>query len=227
MRTRNLKPGFFKNEHLAQLSPLTRILFTGLWCLADRDGILEDRPQRIKAEVLPYDNCEINDMLDGLQCANFLTRYKDSSGQQLLHIHNFNRHQHVHPKEAESKHEPSNYKFKPVKAPLPSLPSLPSLKDKEGGKNPAITKKQKQTPVEMVVNMARERNYTIQWVAEHLDIVTPYSPDDITRIRHWLEDQPRLTDRQLDARKRNDTGSGSLAAVGDVIADALGSVGHE
>jgi hypothetical protein len=53
-RSRNIKPGFFLNDELAECEPLARILFAGLWCIADREGRLEDRPKRIKAEVLPY-----------------------------------------------------------------------------------------------------------------------------------------------------------------------------
>ena len=49
-RARNVKPGFFKNELLAECEPLARILFEGLWCEADREGRLEDRPRRLKAE---------------------------------------------------------------------------------------------------------------------------------------------------------------------------------
>ena len=49
-RARNIKPGFFLNEELGVLPPLVRILFAGLWCIADRDGRLEDRPKRIKME---------------------------------------------------------------------------------------------------------------------------------------------------------------------------------
>ena len=51
MRARNLKPGFFQNEYLADLPPLARILFCGLWCSADRNGRLEYRPKKIKAEI--------------------------------------------------------------------------------------------------------------------------------------------------------------------------------
>ena len=48
-RARNIKPGFFANENLAECDPLARLLFAGLWCLADREGRLEDRPKRIAA----------------------------------------------------------------------------------------------------------------------------------------------------------------------------------
>ena len=46
-RARILKPGFFANELLAEIHPYGRLLFAGLWTLADREGRLEDRPKRI------------------------------------------------------------------------------------------------------------------------------------------------------------------------------------
>jgi len=36
MRARNIKPGFFSNEDLAECSPWSRLCFAGLWLLADR-----------------------------------------------------------------------------------------------------------------------------------------------------------------------------------------------
>jgi hypothetical protein len=66
VRSRIVKPNFFKNEDLARLDPLARILFEGLWCMADREGRIEDRPARIKAEVLPYDAVNIDELLDAL-----------------------------------------------------------------------------------------------------------------------------------------------------------------
>jgi len=63
-RARNIKPGFFMDDVLAEIEPLGRILFAGLWCIADREGRLEDRPKRIKAEVLPYDECDMDNLLE-------------------------------------------------------------------------------------------------------------------------------------------------------------------
>lgn len=103
MRARNLKPGFFKNEELAELPPLARILFSGLWCLADREGRLEDRPKRIKAELLPYDNCNVEQLLDQLARSpqRFIIRYKVDDCRYIA-IPNFVEHQTPHIKEADS-----------------------------------------------------------------------------------------------------------------------------
>ena len=63
-RARNIKPSVFTNELLGTLAPEVTLLFMGLWCLADKDGILEDRPLRIKAEIFPYrDNLDVNGYL--------------------------------------------------------------------------------------------------------------------------------------------------------------------
>lgn len=101
MRARNLKPGFFKNEDLVELPPLARILFVGLWCMADREGRLEDRPRRIKIEVLPYDDCDVDDLLDALEGRNFILRYQ-AEGKSCIQVVNFLKHQQPHYKEAAS-----------------------------------------------------------------------------------------------------------------------------
>lgn len=100
-RMRTLKPGFFTNEHLCELEPLARLLFAGLWCWADREGRLEDRPKRIKIEVLPCDDCDVDTLLDQLAAAGFIERYA-VEGKPLIQVVNFRRHQNPHVKEAAS-----------------------------------------------------------------------------------------------------------------------------
>lgn len=100
-RSRNIKPGFYLNEELAQCSMLARYIFPGLWMMADRAGRLEDRPLRIKAAVLPYDNGDVNKMLDELQDAGLILRYS-VDGQKYIQVLNFEKHQSPHYKEPES-----------------------------------------------------------------------------------------------------------------------------
>ena len=100
-RARNIKPGFFQNELLADLPPLARILFAGLWTLADRAGRLEDRPKKIRAQVLPYDDCDCNELLQSLHNAGFVQRYivGDASYIQIV---TWEKHQNPHVREPES-----------------------------------------------------------------------------------------------------------------------------
>ena len=101
MRIRTIKPEFFKHDGMALLPPLTRLLFQGLWCLADCEGRLEDRPARIKVEVLPYDKCDVDAMLAELQRGGFIIRYA-ADGLQLIQVLSFKRHQRITGKEAET-----------------------------------------------------------------------------------------------------------------------------
>jgi len=103
MRARNIKPGFFKNEELGEKDPLARILFQGLWCMADREGRLEDRPARIKAEILPYDTCDIESLLSSLAEGDdpFILRYESEDRRYIQVIH-FIKHQNPHLRENES-----------------------------------------------------------------------------------------------------------------------------
>nr|GAT44056.1 predicted protein [Mycena chlorophos] len=100
-RARNIKPGFFKNEDLAECDPLARILFAGLWCQADREGRLEDRPKRLKAECLPYDECNADVLMDQLALRGFITRYA-VDGLRYIQINEFLKHQNPHQREIPS-----------------------------------------------------------------------------------------------------------------------------
>ncbi len=101
-RARNIKPGFLKNEELCELPPLARLLFAGLWMLADREGRLEDRPKRIKAECLPYDTCDVDDLLWLLDERGFIIRYEVGE-YRFVQIPKFSDHQHPHANETVSR----------------------------------------------------------------------------------------------------------------------------
>lgn len=100
-RSRNIKPGFFTNDVLGELPALTRLLFAGIWTLCDREGRLEDRPKKIKAEVLPYDNCDPEAMLQDLEKHGFILRYT-VGGFKAIQVVAWDKHQNPHVKEAAS-----------------------------------------------------------------------------------------------------------------------------
>ncbi len=103
-RARNIKPAFFKNEYLAKLSFPARLLFIALWTLADCQGRLEDRPQRIKAEAFPYDaDLDVDRLLDELATSpeKFIVRYVVDA-KPYIQIANFLKHQNPHKREKEA-----------------------------------------------------------------------------------------------------------------------------
>jgi len=106
MRARGIKPGYFKNEGLASCSQAARLLFVGLWLLADREGRLEDRPKRIEAEIFPYEEVNVEKLLDELAVDRdgngaFIQRYS-AEGHRYITIVNFLRHQYPHKNEQKS-----------------------------------------------------------------------------------------------------------------------------
>lgn len=100
-RARNIKPSFFKNELLAEMDAFDRLLFIGLWCLADREGRIEDRPKRIKMELFPCDTYDVNAGLDQLTKHGFLRRYQ-AGDAAVVSIVNFHKHQTPHGTEKDS-----------------------------------------------------------------------------------------------------------------------------
>ena len=104
-RARNIKPGFFKNEDLAECTAWARLCFAGLWTLADREGRLEDRPKRIKGELFAFDSIEVEPLLVELQKAGFIERYA-VEGRGLIQVLAFLKHQNPHHREPESELPP-------------------------------------------------------------------------------------------------------------------------
>ena len=102
MRARNIKPGFLKNEDLAECEPLARLLFAGLWMRADREGRMQDRPKQIKADLLPYDDCDGESLIAQLEKHGFVIRYEVDS-VKYLQVTKFLEHQNPHVKEQPSR----------------------------------------------------------------------------------------------------------------------------
>ena len=94
-RSRNIKHGFFTNDDLADVPPLGRLLFIGLWTIADFNGNLEWKPKKIKAQVLPYDDCDIDALGINLDKSGFISIYS-SNGDHYANITNFEKHQRPH-----------------------------------------------------------------------------------------------------------------------------------
>jgi hypothetical protein len=101
MRIRYLKPGFFQNEILAECDMAARLFFEGLWVCADREGRVENRPKRLKINILPYDDCDVIALLDQLEQRGFIQRYS-VDGNDYIVICQFAKHQKVHHKEPPS-----------------------------------------------------------------------------------------------------------------------------
>lgn len=97
-RSRNIKPSFFENEELGELCSLSRLLFIGMWTIADHKGCFEYRPKRLKVQLLPYDDCDIESLVINLDKSGFISIYS-VQGQLYVKVINFLKHQNPHKNE--------------------------------------------------------------------------------------------------------------------------------
>ena len=126
MRARSLKPSICDNELLGTADPFCTLLFERLWMMADREGRLEDRPKRIKAQAFPYrDGLDVEPMLVWLHDNGFIRRYIAGS-DRYIQVVKFLEHQSPHCKEAPSK-IPAPCEHRASTVPDPEIPALAAL----------------------------------------------------------------------------------------------------
>lgn len=94
-RIRSIKPDFFLDPDLSELSHESRLAFIGLWCHADKAGRLEDEPKKLKVLIFPYEKADMNAILDTLTKKPFIVRYA-SNDHNYIQIVNFHKHQRPH-----------------------------------------------------------------------------------------------------------------------------------
>jgi len=190
-RSRNIKPAFFFNEQLAEVEPLGRILFIGLWTIADREGRLEDRPRKIKAEVLAYDDCDVDKLLTELHEKGFIVRY-EVEGKKYIWIKKFSKHQNPHVKEAQS----TIPKYCP-EAPCHLDPLSPDLSPDSSEKCPVISdtsladsfKRIPDSPSLMPdsLNPESEAPEKTAAAAVEKEFGRPLSPLEWDQVKYWEE----------------------------------------
>jgi hypothetical protein len=98
-RIRYIKPQFFEDTTIADLSVEARLLYVGLWCYMDKQGIASDDPKLIKRNIFPYDDLisigRIDQLLGELiQCKRLEEREFD--GKRYLFCPSFIKNQKFH-----------------------------------------------------------------------------------------------------------------------------------
>ena len=97
-RIRTIKPEFFTSEDIVSLCPMARLLYIALWCEADREGRMQWKPRTFKIRYFPADDCDIESLCSALTSRNLVKLYGDG----LANIPQFQRHQHINPRESQS-----------------------------------------------------------------------------------------------------------------------------
>jgi hypothetical protein len=94
-RIRTVKPEFWQDEKMSKLDPMTRLVFLGLISMADDAGRLIDNIKFIDAFIFPETEHSAKDSLGILARLSRICRYTSESGQKLIQITNWDRHQRV------------------------------------------------------------------------------------------------------------------------------------
>ncbi|MGO4549769.1 hypothetical protein AB4059_01515 [Lysobacter sp. 2RAF19] len=101
MKSRLVNPEIFRDVVLAKLSPRQRLLVVGLPTMADREGRMEDCPERIRIDLFPFDDDDLRPDLDVLADVGYIHRY-EVEGRKYFWMPTFAKYQRPHPREAAS-----------------------------------------------------------------------------------------------------------------------------
>ncbi|HEV8448558.1 MAG TPA: hypothetical protein VGQ44_17130 [Gemmatimonadaceae bacterium] len=94
-RIRTIKPEFWGDEKLAPLASIDRLVFLGLISMADDAGRLVDNVKTIDGFIFPESSETARDSLEILARHGRVIRYVSDSGQKIIQVANWLRHQKV------------------------------------------------------------------------------------------------------------------------------------
>lgn len=92
VKIRSIRPEFFADPTMAELSHAARLLYIGLWCLVDDDGRGEWLPKQIDGQIFPLEDVDIHALLEQLVRTARIVRYTDGD-REYFHIPTFVEYQ--------------------------------------------------------------------------------------------------------------------------------------
>lgn len=94
-RIRSIKPEFWQDELIASLPMEVRLLYIGLWTMADDGGRFRANPRFVRSQVFPYDpDVDVSAGLEKLHEIGRVQLY-EAEGQSFGWVRNFARHQRI------------------------------------------------------------------------------------------------------------------------------------
>jgi hypothetical protein len=177
-RMRSLKPEFFADEELGTLATRDeRLLYSGLWGLADEFSRLRGNPVYIRGQIFPYDedltDADVDAMLSTLEKLGKLVRYKVGASNYLW-LCNLAKHQRLDSDKV------------PSRLPPPPSERVPDVEDGNFPDSvreiPALSRLHVAGSMEQAAGRAREKppldEQTLQVVVE----ATGATPDEAQEI---------------------------------------------
>ncbi len=234
-RIRSVKPEFWTDEKIVELSAFARLLFIGLWNFADDEGRMVYSPKRIKMQVFPSDSLDISELFGEIRREKLVTIYVVED-VEYLQINNFDKHQKI------DKRSPSKLPECPCAPPNPAesprIPTTEGIKEgngKEGNgkerknkspaapefdagkalselgaKDPALSdylklRKAKRAPVTETVIADLQSEAMKAGLSIHETLVMCCSRGWQGFKAEWLEKKSAIQDNSRDAKRENVT----------------------
>lgn len=122
-RIRSIKPDFWTDEKIVELSAFARLLFIGLWNFADDDGRMVYSPKKIKMQIFPSDSLDISELFGEIRRESLIDIYV-VDGVEYLQVVGFAKHQKI------DKRSPSKLPENPFKEAIPA--ESPRISTTEG-----------------------------------------------------------------------------------------------
>jgi hypothetical protein len=145
-RIRTIKPEFWIDEKIGELSFGARLLFIATWNLADDEGILRWNAAYLRGHVFTYDVhvpiAKIKDLMQELIDENLIEKYDVGVDAYAFVVH-FSKHQVIN-------------KPMPSKQPLPTSPNFKAKYTNNSRSNTGTI--QEHSGVEVEMEMEKERN---------------------------------------------------------------------
>jgi hypothetical protein len=167
-RIRTIKPEFWTDEKIIELSPFARLLFIGLWNFADDEGRLVYSPVRLKLQILPADDQNISELFGEIRGKKLVEVYTVDN-IEYLQINKFSDHQKIDKRNTSKLPPPENFtQFTPIS---PELPRRIKEGIKEGKEKKESFAKKKVPVTEKGTRMSVDHLLPIKWkkwcAAEH------------------------------------------------------------
>lgn len=93
-RKRMIDPDFWLDEEIASLPYEYRLFYIASWNFADDRGVLIDSPNRLQAQIFPYEDKDVEPIIDKLADLGKYVKFT-SEGRNYLWIRKFLKHQSI------------------------------------------------------------------------------------------------------------------------------------
>lgn len=128
-RIRTIKPEFWTDEKVVELSAFARLLFIGIWNFCDDEGRMVFSPKRIKMQIFPADSLDTVVLFDELRAVGLIHTYTVADAA-YLQVAGFAKHQKIDKRSPSKLPSPPNSADSPRMSPPPADP--PPLPPTEG-----------------------------------------------------------------------------------------------